>query len=117
MGTLYRRFPTKEDLVDAVLEDAFGQFVRVAEEALAEADAWVGFTGFLERSLALHGADRGLKDLVASSRHGLARDAGDARAAAAADPPARRAGAGAGLAPLRLHPRGRARRVLDRAGA
>ena len=68
MGTLYRRFPTKEDLVDAVLEDAFGQFVRVAEEALAEADAWVGFSGFLERALALHGADRGLKDLVASSR-------------------------------------------------
>ena len=25
MGTLYRRFPTKEDLVDAVLEDAFGR--------------------------------------------------------------------------------------------
>ncbi len=73
MGTLYRRFPTKEDLVDAVLEDAFGQFVRVAEEALAEEDAWVGFSGFLEGALTLHGADRGLKDLVASSRHGLAR--------------------------------------------
>ncbi len=73
MGTLYRRFPTKEDLVDAVLEDAFGQLVLAAEEALAEADAWVGFTGFLERSLALHGADRGLKDLVASSKHGLGR--------------------------------------------
>jgi AcrR family transcriptional regulator len=73
MGTLYRRFPTKEDLVDAVLEDAFGQFVRVAEEALAEADAWAGFSGFLERSLVLHGADRGLKDLAASSEHGRAR--------------------------------------------
>jgi AcrR family transcriptional regulator len=73
MGTLYRRFPTKEDLVDAVLEEAFGQFVLVAEEALAEEDAWAGFAGFLERSLALHGADRGLKDLAASSRHGLAR--------------------------------------------
>ena len=73
MGTLYRRFPTKEDLVDAVLEDAFEGFVRAAEEALAEEDAWLGFTGFLERSLALHGADRGLKDLAASAEHGLAR--------------------------------------------
>ena len=73
IGTLYRRFPTKEALVDAVLEDAFGQIVRVAEESLAEEDAWVGFTSFLERSLALHGADRGLKDLVASGEHGLAR--------------------------------------------
>ena len=73
MGTLYRRFPTKEELVDAVLEDAFGQFVHVAEEALAEDDAWAGFTGFLERSLALYGADRGLRDLAASSEHGRAR--------------------------------------------
>lgn len=73
MGTLYRRFPTKEALVDAVLEDAFGEFVRVAEESLAEEDAWAGFCSFLERALALHGADRGLKDLVATRRHGLAR--------------------------------------------
>lgn len=73
MGTLYRRFPTKEDLVDAVLEDAFGELVRVAEEALVEADAWMGFCSFLERALALNGADRGLKDLVASSEHGRAR--------------------------------------------
>ena len=73
MGTLYRRFPTKEDLVDAVLEDAFGELVSVAEEALDEPDAWVGFCTFLERALALHGADRGLKDLVASSKHGRGR--------------------------------------------
>ena len=73
MGTLYRRFPTKEDLVDAVVEDAFAELVRVAEEALQEDDAWAGFCGFLERGLALHGADRGLKDLVASSEHGRAR--------------------------------------------
>ncbi len=73
IGTLYRRFPTKEDLIDAVLEEAFGEFIVVAEEALAEPDAWVGFSTFLERALALHGADRGLKDLVESSAHGLAR--------------------------------------------
>ncbi len=73
IGTLYRRFPTKEDLVDAVLEEAFGEFITVAEEALAEPDAWTGFTSFLERALTLHGADRGLKDLVESSQHGLAR--------------------------------------------
>ena len=73
MGTLYRRFPTKEDLVDAVLEEAFGEFIGVAEEALAEPDAWDGFAGFLQRALTLHGADRGLKDLVASREHGLAR--------------------------------------------
>ncbi len=73
MGTLYRRFPTKEDLIDAVLEEAFGEFVSMAEESLAEPDAWTGFSSFLERALTLHGADRGLKDLVESSQHGLTR--------------------------------------------
>ena len=30
MGTLYRHFPTKQELIDAVLEDAFAGLVRVA---------------------------------------------------------------------------------------
>src|SRR5207244_12214770 len=38
MGTLYRHFPAKEDLVDAVLEDAFVQIVPLAEHAVAEED-------------------------------------------------------------------------------
>ena len=36
LGTLYRHFPTREDLVDAVLEDAFDEYVAIAERALAE---------------------------------------------------------------------------------
>src|SRR5438270_2242759 len=34
MGTLYRHFPTKEELVDAVLVDAFAELVQAAEEAV-----------------------------------------------------------------------------------
>ena len=56
IGTLYRHFPTKEDLVDAVLEDA-----------------WDGLTGFLERALALHAANRGLKDVLATAEQGRER--------------------------------------------
>lgn len=73
MGTLYRRFPTKEDLVDAVLEGAFAEFVGAAEQALAEEDAWAGFVSFLERALALHAESRGLKDVIATRAHGRAR--------------------------------------------
>ena len=47
MGTLYRHFPTREELVDAVLEDAFGEFVAIAQSALAEADPWRGFSRFV----------------------------------------------------------------------
>jgi AcrR family transcriptional regulator len=73
MGTLYRHFPAKEDLIDAVLEDAFAAFVGAAEQALAEEDAWEGFCGFLERVFALHAENRGLKDIIATQAHGRAR--------------------------------------------
>jgi AcrR family transcriptional regulator len=71
MGTLYRHFSTKEELVDAVLEDALSDYVALAEQALAEEDAWTGFTFFLERAVGLHAANRGLKDVVATHEHGL----------------------------------------------
>jgi AcrR family transcriptional regulator len=73
MGTLYRHFPAKEDLIDAVLEDAFAAFISAAAQALAEEDAWAGFRGFLERVFALHADNRGLKDIIASGAHGRAR--------------------------------------------
>jgi AcrR family transcriptional regulator len=73
MGTLYRHFATKEDLADAVMEDAFVEFVAAAERALAEEDAWAGFRGFLERVFALNAENRGLKDMIATREHGQAR--------------------------------------------
>jgi len=66
MGTLYRHFPTKADLIDAVLADTFDEIVRLAEEAAAEEDAWAGFTAFLEHALELHAENRGLKDALAA---------------------------------------------------
>ncbi len=73
MGTLYRHFPTKEELIDAVLEDAFAELVELARQAAAEEDAWTGLTSFLEQALARHAANRGLKDVLASREHGRRR--------------------------------------------
>jgi AcrR family transcriptional regulator len=73
MGTLYRHFPTKADLVDAVLEDAFAEIVQAAEDALAEEDAWSALTGFFEHALELHAENRGLKDALAATEQGRAR--------------------------------------------
>jgi AcrR family transcriptional regulator len=73
MGTLYRHFPTKDELLDAVLEDAFAELVAAAEQAAAADDAWVGFTGFLERALAAHARNRGLKDVLAARGQGAQR--------------------------------------------
>jgi AcrR family transcriptional regulator len=76
MGTLYRHFPTKEDLVDAVLEETFDQIVGAAEQALTEEDAWRGLCGFFEQFFALHVRNRALKDMLATQAHG--RDRADA---------------------------------------
>ncbi len=76
MGTLYRHFPTKEDLVDAVLEETFDQIVGAAEQALTEEDAWRGLCGFLEQFFGLHVKNRVLKDMLATQAHG--RDRADA---------------------------------------
>src|SRR5437762_13388240 len=70
MGTLYRHFPTKEDLIDAVLEDAFSGLLDAAKEAAEAEDAWAGLTSFLERALAEHVGNRGLKDIIAMRPHG-----------------------------------------------
>lgn len=73
MGTLYRRFPAKGDLIDAILEDAVADVGRAAESALLEEDAWTGLTTFLEHVFELHAGNRGLKDVIASGEHDRAR--------------------------------------------
>jgi AcrR family transcriptional regulator len=66
VGTIYRRFPTKDDLVDAVLEDAVDELVAIAEQCLAVDDPWRGFQSYVERVIDLHVANRGLKRVFAS---------------------------------------------------
>ena len=71
MGTLYRHFPTKEELVDAVLEDAFAEFVRAGRAGRRRRRTrGRACRGFLERALALHGENRGLKDMHRDAAHG-----------------------------------------------
>jgi AcrR family transcriptional regulator len=73
VGTLYRHFPAREDLVDAVLEDAFQELIAIAEDSLAESDAWRGFTRYIESALVLYGRNRGLKQTAEIGTYGLER--------------------------------------------
>ena len=75
VGTLYRHFPAREDLVDAVLQDAFDELVASAEAALAEQDPWTGFTRFIEEALVSHARNRGLKDVFETQTRGRERAA------------------------------------------
>jgi AcrR family transcriptional regulator len=73
VGTLYRHFPTREDLIDAVLEDALAEFGAALDAALEDGDPWHGFTSFLEAALALHARNRALMSVVETDAHGRER--------------------------------------------
>jgi AcrR family transcriptional regulator len=62
MGTLYRHFPTKETLIDAVLEDAFAEYVALLDAALRQEDPWAGLEQWLRGALAAYAANRALAD-------------------------------------------------------
>lgn len=73
VGTVYRRFPDKELLIDALFEQRVDELVGLAEKALANEDGWVGLVQFFETFLAVQAADRGLKEVVLSTAHGQER--------------------------------------------
>lgn len=64
IATLYRRFPTREKLVAAALTEKVATCAEAAEQALAAADPWAGFAGFVQRICELQAGDRGLSDLL-----------------------------------------------------
>src|SRR3954447_3239240 len=67
VGTVYRRFPEKDQLVEALFEDRIAEVLAIAEEALAEPDGWTGLEHFLHRTCELQVADHGLHQLVFST--------------------------------------------------
>ena len=70
VGTVYRRYPDKDVLIDALFEQRLETLCEAAEAGLAHSDPWEGLVLFLERGGELQAHDRGLKDLVGSSAHG-----------------------------------------------
>jgi AcrR family transcriptional regulator len=64
IGTLYRRFPNREELIGACFERRFAEYASAAEEALAAPDGWTGFSRYVERICGMQAADRGLADVL-----------------------------------------------------
>jgi AcrR family transcriptional regulator len=64
VGTVYRHFPTKEDLFAALIEYRFLALASAAREALAEADPWGSFATFMRRSAQLIVEDRGVSEAM-----------------------------------------------------
>jgi AcrR family transcriptional regulator len=64
VGTVYRRFPRKEDLLLALFEDQVERVVQLAEGAAAGDDPWQGLCGFIEATLEMQAEDRGLQEYL-----------------------------------------------------
>jgi AcrR family transcriptional regulator len=73
VGTVYRRFEDKEALIDALFEDRIAEVIAIAEDAAAQEDPWGGIVLWIEGTVAMQAADRGLKELLVSSTHGRNR--------------------------------------------
>jgi AcrR family transcriptional regulator len=69
VGTVYRRFGSRDEIIEALFEDRMEQVAALAESALRDDDAWAGLSGFLERLIEMQAADRGLKELLVSHVH------------------------------------------------
>ncbi|GAA0562001.1 hypothetical protein GCM10010172_51440 [Paractinoplanes ferrugineus] len=66
-ATLYRRFPTRRDLIAAVFAGQMSEYVELADLAMREPDPWQAFVGYLSRLFELQATDRGLSELLVSS--------------------------------------------------
>jgi len=66
-GTVYRRFPDKNLLLQALVEQRMSEIEQLAERAVAMPDAWAGLVFFVESFTERAIADRALKDMCFSA--------------------------------------------------
>ena len=67
VGTVYRHFPTKEALLDALVREHFEEIAGFAREALEREDAWEGFCELMWRAAEHNAADLAFCEAIASS--------------------------------------------------
>ena len=73
VGTVYRHFPDKTELIETLFLERVDELVAIGEAGLADPDPWHGLVSMLRRTLELQAADRGLHDLVHDSPAGMER--------------------------------------------
>ncbi|MEV7994857.1 helix-turn-helix domain-containing protein [Streptomyces sp. NPDC086077] len=66
VGTLYRRFGTKEALLDAVVLGLYDELCDTARGCMEHADAWDGLAEFVMQLAEAHRDNRGLAEVTAA---------------------------------------------------
>ena len=66
VGTVYRHFRTKDELIAALADDRFERMAEKARKSLEAADPWESFCDFIRFSVAIQADDRGLCEVMGS---------------------------------------------------
>lgn len=73
VGTVYRRFPDKEALIDTLFQEQLDEWQQLFEEGLDDPGPWHAIVTVHERALELWARNRGLKEIVLGSPHASER--------------------------------------------
>jgi AcrR family transcriptional regulator len=68
VGTAYRRFANKGEVLDALFEEQVAEISDIADAALADPDPWHGLVEYLEQAMALQAKDKGLAQILSGRR-------------------------------------------------
>ena len=66
-ATLYRRFPSRRELISEVFAGRMSEYVQLAERALDEPDPWSAFISYVTRLCEMQANDRGLSELLVTT--------------------------------------------------
>ena len=77
VGTVYRHFPTKEALVEAVAAAGYEEICTIARESLSLEDPWEAFSDFMWRGARMHRHDRAQCEIHSTRPDLVQRVSGD----------------------------------------
>jgi AcrR family transcriptional regulator len=66
VGTVYRHFPTKDELIAALVGERFERLAEQARRSLQMHDTWEGISSFVRFAAQLQADDRGLCEVIGS---------------------------------------------------
>jgi AcrR family transcriptional regulator len=75
VGTVYRHFPTKDDLIAALAVERFERLADKAREGIEAEDPWEGLCDFIRFAARLQADDRGLCEVMGSRPEVMNRSA------------------------------------------
>ena len=70
VGTVYRRFADREELIEALFEEKAATIIEMARDALEIEDPWEAFASFFRAACHMQATDQGLREALLSADRG-----------------------------------------------